>query len=290
MTSNIKFSKWHGLGNDYVILADHDLDVPLTPASAAAICDRHFGIGGDGILVWGGTEAAGFHLTIWNPDGSQAEMCGNGMRMLALYLRDGGFADNEAFSVTTAAGIISPAVLPGGLVRVFMGQARLGGAGIIGFSGLREDGEALEVPLTACDREFLFTFVDMGNPHCVIESEDELTVLDLLELGPAIENHELFPGRANVEFMRVLGPSEVEMRVWERGVGETNACGTGACAVAVAACRQRGAVSPVTVHLPGGDLLIEVGDEMEVNMTGPAEKVYEGTMSQEFVNKINSYE
>lgn len=289
MNTPINFSKWHGLGNDYIIVAEVDLGFSMTAERAAIICDRHFGIGADGILVWGGTQSAGFHLKIWNPDGSNAEMCGNGMRMLARHLREGGFVTNDAFSVGTDAGIISPTVLPDGRVRVFMGQARLGGAGIVGFSGEPGESEALGVSLTACDREFLYTFVDMGNPHCVIEVDDDPSLLELLELGPAIENHELFPNRVNVEFMRIIGPSEVEMRVWERGVGETNACGTGACAVAVAASRLRGAISPVTVHLAGGDLLIEVGDQMEVNMTGPAEKIYEGTMSEEYVVKINSY-
>lgn len=287
MTFPIKFSKWHGLGNDYVIIAEADLEFPLTPERVALICDRHYGIGADGILEWSGTDSAGFHLTIWNPDGSQAEMCGNGMRMLARHLREGGFASDDSLSVYTAAGIISPTVLAGGLVRVFMGRARLGGAGIMGYPG-EPGAEALGVPIGAGGREFLFTFVDMGNPHCVIEVEDDLTLLDLLELGPVLENHELFPARANIEFMRVLGPSEVEMRVWERGVGETNACGTGACAVAVAASRLKGAVSPITVHLTGGDLVIDVGDDMAVNMTGPAEKICEGTMSEEFDNKITN--
>ena len=285
-SSDIEFSKWHGLGNDYIILEEGALGLTLTPLRAAVICDRHFGIGSDGILLWGGSEATGFRLEIFNPDGSQAEMCGNGMRILAGYLSSHGNAASSELSVTTAAGVITPAILADGQIRVHMGRARLGGPGIAGFEGVRGESEAIGAVVAAAGRTFEFTFVSMGNPHCVIESDGGLDNLDLELLGGAIETNELFPGRTNVEFMRVLGPSEVEMRVWERGTGETNACGTGACAVAVAACRTRDAVSPVTVHLPGGDLVIEVDEAMEVYMTGPASEVYTGTMSEDFVNMI----
>jgi diaminopimelate epimerase len=142
------------------------------------------------------------------------------------------------------------------------------------------------VALEAAGHEYEFTFVSMGNPHCVIETENDLDGIDLPILGSAIEHHDLFPNRTNVEFMRVTGPGEVQMRVWERGVGETNACGTGACAVAVAAQRTRGLSNPVTVHLKGGDLLVEVDADMEVYMTGPAVEVYAGVLSERFVNVI----
>jgi len=285
MTPQIEFSKWQGIGNDYIIVAVNSLAFELTPSRAAAICDRHFGIGADGILLWSGTESSGFSLEIYNPDGSKAEMCGNGIRMLAKYLVERGFSTEPLLAVKTAAGMIAPRVTADGLVRVEMGTAKLGGSGIIGFSGADAENEAVCKTLDACGRDFVFTFVDMGNPHCIIEVDD-LTGIEIDLLGPAIENHELFPNRTNVEFMKVLGPSEVAMRVWERGVGETNACGTGACAVGVAAYRTRGVMSPITVHLPGGDLLVEVDLKMDVIMTGPAEEIYSGAMSEDLINRI----
>lgn len=285
MTPQVEFSKWQGIGNDYIIVAVNDLAFEMTPLRASAICDRHFGIGSDGILLWSGTESSGFSLTIYNPDGSTAEMCGNGIRMLARFLVDRGFASEPVLAVKTDAGMIAPSVGTDGQVRVKMGTARLGGAGIVGFAGKDAESEAVCQAIEACGRDFEFTFVDMGNPHCIIEVDD-LDGVEVGLLGPAIENHELFPNRTNVEFMKVLGPSEVAMRVWERGVGETNACGTGACAVAVTAYRTRGAVSPITVHLPGGELLVEVDLKLNVIMTGPAEEIYSGTMSEDLLNRI----
>ncbi|MDO8736467.1 MAG: diaminopimelate epimerase [Thermoleophilia bacterium] len=285
MTPQIEFSKWQGIGNDYIIVAANDLAFEITPPRAAAICDRHFGIGSDGILLWSGTESSGFSLVIYNPDGTMAEMCGNGIRMLARYLVDRGYATEPVLAVDTGAGMMAPSVSPDGQVRVKMGVARFGGGGIVGFTGKDNGSEAVCKILEACGREFEFTFVDMGNPHCVIEVDD-LADIDLELVGSTIENHEIFPNRTNVEFMKVVGPSEVEMRVWARGVGETNACGTGACAVAVTACRSQGITSPITVHLPGGDLMIEVDLKMNVVMTGPAEEVYSGTMSEDLINRI----
>ncbi|MBE0429318.1 MAG: diaminopimelate epimerase [Thermoleophilia bacterium] len=281
----VNFSKWHGIGNDYIIIAAQDLDFTMTPARARAICDRNFGIGADGILLWSGTESGRFRLDIFNPDGSVAEMCGNGIRMLASYLSKNGLAREETIAVETKAGIIASTVLVDGNVRVHMGQARLGGLHDNGYAGAGGGGETGRLMITAAGRELTTTFVDMGNPHCVIEVDD-LENIDMQRLGPAIENHEIFPNRANVEFMQIMGPREVKMRVWERGVGETNACGTGACAVAVAAYRLRGAGSPTTVHLPGGDLLIEVEPGMDVYMTGSAEDIYTGAMSEDFVVKL----
>jgi len=285
MAPQIEFSKWQGLGNDYIIVARNSLAFELTPARAAAICERHFGIGSDGILLWSGTEASGFTLEIFNPDGSVAEMCGNGIRMLARYLFEHGYASEPVMPVETAAGLMAPAIAPDGQVKVNMGTARLGGSGITGFTAESEETEAVDVRLQTAHGDIEFTFVDMGNPHCVIETTDPQAV-DLETFGPLLETHEIFPNRANIEFMAVNGPSEVTMRVWERGVGETNACGTGACAVAVAAYRTRGVESPITVHLPGGDLVIEVGPDLAVTMTGPAAEVYSGVMSEEFINRL----
>lgn len=285
MSSKTEFSKWQDLGNDYVIIASSSLGFDLTAAGARAICDRHLGIGADGILAWGSSAGADFRLDIYNPDGSRAEMCGNGVRMLARYLYDNGHADSPVIDLETDAGIIRTTIKDDGQVEVRMGRARLEGDGIRGSEETGAAGEVLNRKLEVNGREFEFTFVDMGNPHCVIETED-LENLDLEVLGPAIENHKLFPNRTNVEFMKIMGPVEVGMRVWERGAGETSACGTGACAVAVAACRTKGTESPVTVHLPGGDLRVEVGPGMEVTMTGPAAEVFTGSLSETFINHI----
>lgn len=281
----IKFSKWHGIGNDYIIFAGSDLDFELTPVRVQLICDRNYGIGADGILVWSASEAASFRLDIYNPDGSSAEMCGNGIRMLASHLYESGEAPDPEFTVDTDAGIITPRILEDRRVRVHMGKAKLGGPNIDGYEGVPGESEAVNEKLTAAGDLFQFTFVDMGNPHCVIEADDPAAI-DLSRIGAAIEVHDLFPNRTNVEFIRVDKPNEITMRVWERGVGETNACGTGACAVAVAASRVSGAESPMVVHLPGGDLEIEVSDNLDVYMTGPAEEIYVGEMSQAFINQI----
>ncbi len=280
-----EFSKWQGIGNDYVIVATGELPFELDPARISLICDRHYGIGADGILAWSESATAEFRMDIFNPDGGRAEMCGNGIRMLARHLYQRGLAGSATFTVDTDAGVITPTVRDDGMVRVMMGQAVLGGPAIRGFDGTEGGGETVPERLEAAGREYIFTFVDMGNPHCVIATDD-LDSVDLEAEGPAIENHELFPNRANVEFMRVDGPAEVTMKVWERGVGETRACGTGACAVAVAACRSGKAQSPMIVHLPGGDLEIEVDDDLNVTMTGPAEEIYSGNMSEEFIKRI----
>ncbi len=286
MAPQAEFSKWQGLGNDYIIVATVELPFKLTPERSVAICDRHFGIGGDGILAWGPSRKADFKLEIHNPDGSCAEMCGNGIRMLARFLVDWGYAEGRRkLLIETDAGPMPVNVRRNGLITVNMGVARLGGPGIKGYAGVPGESEAVGAWLEAGMNEYQFTFVDMGNPHCVIESDD-LDNLDIRLLGPEIENHALFPNRTNVEFMNILGPSEVEMRVWERGVGETSACGTGACAVAVAAHRAREMDSPITVHLPGGDLVVDVDQEMNVVMSGPAEEIYSGTMSDDLVKRI----
>ncbi|HDY69614.1 MAG TPA: diaminopimelate epimerase [Actinobacteria bacterium] len=280
-----EFSKWQGIGNDYVIVATGELPFELGPARVSLICDRHYGIGADGVLAWSGSSTAEFRMDIFNPDGSRAEMCGNGIRMLARHLYRRGLSGSATFTVDTDAGVVTPTVREDGMVRVKMGRAAVGGSAIRGFDGTAGSSEAVPARLEAAGQEYTFTFVDMGNPHCVIVADD-LDSVDLEAEGPAIENHQLFPERANVEFLRVDGPAEVTMKVWERGVGETRACGTGACAVAVAACRSGKARSPMTVHLPGGDLEIEVDDDLNVTMTGPAEEVYSGNMSEGFIKRI----
>ncbi len=267
----MRFEKWQGLGNDYLIVRRDEWALRLTPARARRICDRNFGVGGDGILELD-FETGGPRMTVWNPDGSNAENCGNGIRMVARHLTAHGDLPG-AGTVVTGGGPVTVRVLPDERVRVAMGAARFPDG---------EGTETLAVNGTSVD----LAFVTTGNPHAVIEHPDPAAVVQVL--GPRIEVAPRFPDRTNVEFIRMDGPSELTMRVWERGVGETMACGTGACAAAVAAVRLSGATSPVIVHLTGGDLEIAVDDDLEVTMTGPAELIYEGRLAPALVAELEA--
>lgn len=267
----MRFEKWQGLGNNYLIVERDEWEIPLTPARAALVCDIHFGVGGDGILEV--DRDLGFpRMTVWNPDGSIAENCGNGIRMVTRHLarRETLPADGR---IMTGGGPVHVAVLPDDRVRVEMGKA------------IFPDGEAVERVATDHGPVDL-AYITTGNPHAVIVHDDPDAVVR--DLGPVLESHPRFPNRANVEFIRLDGPSEITMRVWERGVGETMACGTGACASAVAAVRLRERRSPVTVHLAGGDLEIAVDDDLEVTMTGPADLIYEGVLSPALFHRLEA--
>lgn len=267
----MKFEKWQGLGNNYLIVRSADWSLSLTPGRAALLCDRNFGVGGDGILAVDFPNGVP-RMTVWNPDGSHAENCGNGIRMVTRHLiAHGDIADSA--TVLTGGGPVRVAQLADGRVRVDMGRA------------VFPDGEERE-QLPTTDGPVEFAFVTTGNPHAIIEHDDPARVVRTL--GPEIEVAPRFPNRTNVEFVRHDGPSELTMRVWERGVGETMACGTGACASAVAAVRLGGLASPVTVHLAGGDLDIDVGDDLNVTMTGPAELIYAGEISPELRSRLET--
>jgi diaminopimelate epimerase len=278
----MRFSKWQGLGNDYIVLHREELPWELTPQRAKLLCDRDFGIGSDGVLVVGPqTGPDRYRLQIFNPDGSEAEMCGNGVRMVARKLRMEGSIAGDSVVLETGAGEIVPTLLDDLLVRVDMGTARFGGDKLASFGG-----DAVAESINAAGRNFTFTFVDVGNPHCVIQSPWPLDLVPLHEVGPMLETHKYFPRRANVEFVVVVDEHSAKVRVWERGVGETLACGTGATATAVSLVRNGFCVSPVTVTLPGGELLVEVMDDWRVFMTGPAEEIYHGDCSGEFLRRL----
>jgi len=275
----VQFSKWQGLGNNYIVLHGEQLPFELTPERVRLLCDRNRGIGSDGILLIGAqTGEARFELRIFNPDGSEAEMCGNGVRMVARKLKMEGSISGDTVVLETPAGEIVPRLGDDYEVTVDMGLARFGGDKLAGF-----DGDCVEESLNAAGRSFTFTFVDVGNPHAVIQSPWPLELVPIHEVGPVIEEHRYFPGKANVEFVKVIGEHEARVRVWERGVGETRACGTGATATAVALVRTGQCTSPVTVHLPGGRLEVEVRPDWRVFMTGPAEEIYHGDLSREFI-------
>ena len=272
------FTKVHGLGNDFVLVDcfSEDLVFPDMGALAVRICDRHFGVGADGLVLVEPSGAADARMRIFNPDGSEAEMCGNAIRCVAKYLYEHKRVVKEEVRVETAAGLMVPKLLvEGGLVRavrVDMGVPRLS----------REEipmegppGRVVGEPLSAGGCTCTVTAVSMGNPHCVIFVSD-VKAVPLKDWGPAIENHRAFPRRTNVEFVQVLSREEVIMRVWERGAGETLACGTGACASVVAGVLNGLTDRKVRVHLAAGHLDIEWSDSGHVYMTGPAEEVFTG--------------
>jgi diaminopimelate epimerase len=285
----VKLAKWQGLGNDYLIIDETALPVPLTNDAIGLLCDRHYGVGSDGILLHsaatGAVPGAVARMRVFNPDGGEPEMCGNGIRMFSRYLRRAGIVAADEFIIETLAGAIKPRLLADGTVRVDMAQARFRSANV-DFPGADD---VVGAVLQTRWRDFAFTFVDVGNPHCIIQVDDP-AAFDVCGAGPAIEHHANFPNRANVEFIRAESDGSVTMRVWERGVGETQACGTGATAVGTAVVRLGLAQSPVLVHLLGGDLVIEVDqqeDPWRVFMTGPAEEVCSCELSSDLLQRLN---
>ena len=279
----MRFEKWQALGNDYVIVEERELPFELTAERVRRICDRHTGVGSDGVLLLSEPDERGYvaRLRIFNPDGSEAELSGNGARQAILYLRRNGWTDSDTFSIQTAAGEIRPRITGESICTVAMGRARLSSKD---YPSGPEDGTGT---LAIGGRELRFQHVSIGNPQCAIEVQpgDELERLDLAELGPPIESSELFPNRTNVSFWRREGEREITARIFERGVGETMSSGTGASGAAVAAVLG-GLDSPVTVHLDGGDLEVEVGEDLSVELSGWAVPVYRGELAEELVEGL----
>ena len=278
----MRFEKWQALGNDYAIVERDELPFELTAARVRVLCAAHTGLGTDGVLLLSPSADDGYvaDLRIFNPDGSEAELSGNGVREAVMYLRRHGWATNDVFSIGTAAGEVRPRITGERTCTVDMGRARL--ASERDFPSGGEDGRGT---LESGGREFEFQFVQIGNPQCSIEVGDDLAELDLQRYGPGIERHELFPNRANVSFWRRDGEAEITARIFERGVGETMSSGTGATGAAVSAV-LRGIESPVTVHLDGGDLEVDVREDMHVELTGWAVPVYRGELSEEMIEEL----
>lgn len=263
----------HGLGNDFVVINGLDNSVPDISSHARKICDRRFGVGCDQLLVIRPSERADFKMEIFNNDGGQAEMCGNGIRCVAKYLMNHGATAKNEFSVETLAGIIRPRLV-GNLIEVDMGQPILDGPDI----PVEATGKVIDHPLEVSGKTFLVTCVSMGNPHCVIFVPDAAAV-DVAHWGPLLENHPFFPQRANVEFVEVQDQANLKMRVWERGAGETLACGTGACAALVAAVLGGQSDREAKLHLKGGTLTVRWSEQNNhVSMVGPGEEVFSGVM------------
>jgi diaminopimelate epimerase len=264
----------HGLGNDFVVFDGVRQSVALTPEQCRRIADRHFGVGCDQILLVEKPtrDDADFRYRIFNADGGEVEQCGNGARCFVRFVHDNGLTDKTAIRVETASGIIEPRLLDNGQVTVDMGAPRFAPADI----PFAAEAEAISYALKVGQHVLDIAALSMGNPHAVLRVNDlDSAPVDIL--GPAIESHARFPQRVNAGFMQVLTPHDIRLRVYERGAGETLACGTGACAAAVAGIRQGWLKSPVSVHTRGGDLVIEwAGMGQSVTMTGPAITVFEG--------------
>jgi diaminopimelate epimerase len=278
----LAFTKMQGTGNDFVVLDGIRRPVRVTPALARALCDRRFGAGADQVLVLEKSRVADFRMRIYNADGSQVEMCGNGIRCLALFAREKGHTRATSFTVETLGGVKRPTVL-GRRVRVDMGEPVLDAGRV----PTRAVGRVLERPLASvlgaaaravlgpAGRTLRGTAVSMGNPHCVI-FVDDVAAVPLDVWGPAIERDAFFPRRANVEFVAVENPDRAAVRVWERGSGATLACGTGACAVGVAGVLTGRLHRRVSLSLPGGSLDVEWAPDNHVYLNGPAAFVYDG--------------
>ncbi len=277
----IVFVKMHGIGNDFVVIgALDDLPLPEEKLSEFArfVCDRHFGVGADGVIWILPSQVADFKMRIFNPDGSEAEMCGNGIRCAAKWFYDRDYAKGKAVQVETLAGIKTVWVQEenGKAVAVTVDMGEPIFAPSLVPTSLGEGSEAIEVPLSVEGAgTYLVSAVSMGNPHCVIFVND-VDNFPVETIGPRIEHHPAFPKRTNVEFVQVLSRNEMKVRVWERGAGLTLACGTGACASLVIASRTGRTDRKAKVHLPGGTLTIEWRDDGRIYMTGPAVEVFRG--------------
>jgi diaminopimelate epimerase len=267
----VRFEKWQALGNDYVIVERDALPFELSAERVRALCAPHTGVGADGILELSRSDEAGFvaSLRIFNPDGSEAEVSGNGAREAILYLRRAGWTDQRQFSIRTAAGELRPTILSDTACRVDMGRARDEGTGEI--AGFR------------------YQQLNVGNPQCSIRvaSEAELAAIALGQVGPVIEGDARFPNRTNVSFWTELAADRIRARIFERGVGETASSGTGACGAAVAHA-LRGGDSPVAVALDGGELEVEVGEDLHIDLTGWAQPVFAGELSPELLARLAS--
>jgi diaminopimelate epimerase len=276
----VKFEKWQALGNDYLILEADRLPWELTATRIEWLCDQHFGVGADGVLLLSRSDDPEFvaDLRIFNPDGSEAELSGNGAREAILYLRRHGWTDADEFAISTVAGPIRPTITGELTCSVDMGRASIASKD---FPSGGEDGRGT---LQAGGRTWEFQHVSIGNPQCAIVVGEELDELDLGEIGPGIEGHPLFPNRTNVSFLAIEG-SRVRARIFERGVGETLSSGTGASGAAVTAF-LRGAESPLVVELEGGELQVAISPDLDVQLDGWAEPVFAGELTPELLQAL----
>lgn len=282
------FVKSHGLGNDYIVLNQDEINFELNKKAIIRICDVHFGIGSDGILlkVSPGNNAD-FGLRILNPDGSEAEKSGNGLRIFAKYLYDYGFAKTKSFSIETPGGLVVAEIMEekngkAYMIKVDMGKAIFESEKV---PVNLQKSECLDESLPLHDKTFQINCVSVGNPHCVI-LVDELQEDEIKTYGSDIENHPMFPNRINVQFAKVISRNEVEIMIWERGAGWTLASGSSSCAVACTVVKRGLAERNLTIKMPGGDLAIEIDEDWEIRMTGEVREIGSGTLSAELIQDL----
>jgi diaminopimelate epimerase len=284
--TTIAFEKWQALGNDYLIFEEQALPLELTQPRIARICDVHTGVGSDGVLLLCEPDEPGFvaRLRIFNPDGSESGLSGNGAREAVMYLRRHGWTDSDRFSIQTGAGEIRPHITGPDTCTLDMGRARTSSDDFP--SGDADGAGELTTP---DDRTWRFQHVQVGNPQCVIHHPDldDLETLDLAAIGPAIEHHALFPNRTNVSWYAELEPGVIRARIFERGVGETMSSGTGASGAAIAYA-LRGGDAPVTVRLDGGELTVDVADDLHFDLSGWARPVYRGELAADFRTELEN--
>jgi len=284
------FFRGHGLGNDYLVMDLKDLSFSLTASRITSICNRHWGLGSDGILALVPSKIADFGLHIFNPDGSEAEKSGNGLRIFARYLHATGKTKKQQFTVETKGGLVTITLHldrygDASSVTVEMGQATFQPASLPCTLTINE---LINQPIAAAGQSLTFTGVSVGNPHCVVfkQAGQSWSREDLLKLGPLLENHAYFPNRTNVQLAVPTGPKELFILIWERGAGETQASGSSSCAAASAAVRLGLVKSPVRVKMPGGQLNIEVTQDFSLTMKGPVAEVARGSLSPSFVRSL----
>jgi diaminopimelate epimerase len=284
------FFRGHGLGNDYIVMDPKELTFKLTPANIKSVCDRNWGLGSDGILALVGSTKADFGLRIFNPDGSEAEKSGNGLRIFARYLHATGKTKKKHFTVETKGGLVTIDLHvdrhgDAGAATVEMGHALFKPAAL---PCTLDVPELIQQSIEAAGRSLTFTGVSVGNPHCVVfkPAGESWSREDLLKFGPLLENHPMFPKRTNVQLAVPTGPKEIFILIWERGAGETQASGSSSCAAASAAVRLGLVKSPVTVKMPGGTLNIVVAPDFSLTMKGPVAEVARGALSPSFVRSL----
>jgi len=281
------FVKSHGLGNDYIVMNQEEITFELTENAIIRICDVHYGIGSDGILLKVPSNKADFGLRILNPDGSEAEKSGNGLRIFAKYLYDYGFAKSKIFSIETPGGLVKAEVIEEKNNKAFMIKVDMGKAI---FEAERipvnvEKFECIDELLPLHDHTFHINCVSVGNPHCVI-LVDNLDEGEVKTYGSDIENHPMFPNRINVQFAKVISPNEVEIMIWERGAGWTLASGSSSCAVACTVVKRGLTERNLTIKMPGGELHIEIDEDWEIRMTGEVREIGSGTLSAELIQDL----
>jgi diaminopimelate epimerase len=284
--SKVHFVKYHGLGNDYLVIDPKVHDIELTPEAIRLICDRNFGIGSDGILYGPLESDDGQRVRIFNPDGSEAEKSGNGLRIFARYLFEREYVKGKEFTIVTTGGIVRARIEDerANLIRIEMGKMTFLSTEIpVKGQERLVIGEDMEID----GATYKVTCLSIGNPHCVIPVQD-VSEAKARELGPLVENHEMFPNRINVQLLKVIDRANIEIRIWERGAGYTLASGSSSCAAARAAHRLGLIDERVNVKMPGGNLQVEIREDGQILMTGPVEGVFEGRFHRDLKEKINA--